>query len=264
MQIYSARLRAALWWIVPLVALAITIGWETDWGRGVETMRPLPAAVAPTPVTVALLPEYTIAGGPAARTETVERTLFNPTRRPAPVLAQEVAQAKMQRGQFALTGTTVADGKSTAFLREATGKSRRVQTGDSINGLKVAEVRPDRVRLTLGDESEEIILKVASNPRPVAPPAAAPGALGSVPQPAQVPTPVFPTAPQVGQDTAQTLAERRRAARAAQSGQDGGATPAGGASAAAVPALTGAPPAPTTPDPRWQEVYRRYQQQQQR
>ena len=251
MQIYSARLRAALWWLLPLVALAATIGWETDWGRAVET-RPLQSeAIAPKPVVVSLLPEYAIEGGPAARTETVQRTLFNPTRRPAPILAQEGGQPRMQRGQFSLTGTTVADGKSTAFLREGTGKSRRVQAGDSINGLKVAEVKADRVKLTLGDESEELVLKVAGNPRPTPPPAAA--ALGSVPQPAQGVAQVLPAqpTPPVAQDAEQSLAERRRAARAAQPvpAVPTPPPPAGGNAAAAAAV-----------DPRWQMMDQRYRE----
>ena len=261
MHNYSARFRAALWWLLPLAALATIIGWETDWGRAVETRRSPPEAIAPKPVAVALLPEYAITGGTTARAETVERTLFNPTRRPAPVLAQEGAQPRMQRGQFALTGTTVADGKSTAFLREATGKSRRVQAGDSINGLKVAEVKADRVKLTLGDESEELILKVASNPRPTAPPPVA--ALGSVPQPVLGGVPILPAqaTPPVGQAAEQSLAERRRAARAVQPAVPGQAPPPGG-TAAPMPPSSSAAAAPTAPDPRWQEVYRRYQQQQ--
>ena len=40
--------------------------------------------------------------------------------------------------------------------------------GETINGLTVAEVKPDRVRLALGDESEELILKVQTNPKPTA------------------------------------------------------------------------------------------------
>ena len=50
---------------------------------------------------------------------TVERTLFNPTRRPgAAARSPTAAKPTMQRGQFALTGTMVVDGKATAFLRE--------------------------------------------------------------------------------------------------------------------------------------------------
>ena len=66
-----------------------------------------------------------------------------------------------------LTGTLIIDGKATAFLREnAGGKSRRVAQGEQINGMMVAEVKPDRVKLTLGDESEDLVLKVAIGPRP--------------------------------------------------------------------------------------------------
>ena len=167
------HVQAVLWWLLPLAGLAAIIGWETDWGRAVETRPPPAEAIAPKPVVTSLLPEFTIAGGVSARTETVERTLFNPTRRPAPPAVQDAAAMRMQRGQFALTGTMIVDGKSTAFLREvAGGKARRVQTGETINGMLVAEVKPDRVKLTLGDESEELVLKVAVNPRPTAPPAA--------------------------------------------------------------------------------------------
>ena len=251
MHTFSARLRAALWWLLPLAALAATIGWETDWGRAVETRPPPPEAIAPKPVAVSVLPEYAIAGGMAARTETVARTLFNPTRRPAPLVVQEVAQAKMQRGQFSLTGTTIANGKNTAFLREATGKSRRVQAGDSINGINVAEVKADRVRLTLGDESEELVLKVAGNPRPTPQPALA--ALGSVPQPVPVPgtaqttpPPAVAAAPQ----DLQSIVERSRAARLAATPPAGTATPAPPPAATPSAAAGAATVAPTTPGPR--------------
>ena len=70
-------------------------------------------------------------------------------------------------------------------LREsAGGKSRSVRVGETINGLLVAEVKPDRVRLTMGEDSEELLLKVAAGPRttvqPVQPVAAGgPGAPGA-------------------------------------------------------------------------------------
>jgi hypothetical protein len=267
----SSRLRASLWWLVPLLALAALVGWETDWGRELQPPLPAPEAITPKPVVAALMPEYEIAGGVAARQETVERTLFNPTRRPAPPVNQEGAVPRLQRGQFALTGTMIVDGKNTAFLREVTGnRSRRVQQGESINGLLVAEVRPDRVKLTMGDESEELVLKVAGNPRPTPQPqpVAAQGVPLAAPGAVQAAAP--PPAPAGAQESPQTLAERRRAARAAQAGAGGAATLDG---APAPPPMT-APPvtpatpnaaaaaAPTTPDPKWQEVYRRYQQQQ--
>ena len=127
----------------------------------------------------------------------------------------------MQRGQFALTGTMVIGGKNTAFLREtAGGKSRRVLQGDTVNGILVADVKPDRVRLALGDETEELVLRVATNPRPTVQPVAQQA-------PAPVPTPVAGRgsagrsrgccgAAAARQPADASLAERRRAARAAQ------------------------------------------------
>jgi len=229
----TARLRAALWWLLPLAALAAAIGWETDWGSALDK-RPQPAAaIEPMPVVASLLPEFTIAGGVAARTEMVQRTLFNPTRRPAPAVAQDGAAARLQRGQFALTGTMLVDGKSTAFLREVAGnKARRVEAGEKINGMLVADVRPDRVTFTLGDESEELVLKVGTNPRPTVPPAAVAQAATPPPAAAQAAA-VQPAAPGT-QDAAQTLAERRRAARAAAAVPPG-APPAAGASAPVAP-----------------------------
>ena len=246
----SARLHAVLWWLLPLAALAGMLGWETDWGRAIDK-GPQPAeAAAPTPVVASLLPEYAIPGGLSARTETVQRTLFNPTRRAAPAAVQESAAARIQRGQFALTGTTIVDGKNTAFLRELAGnKSRRVHAGETINGMQVAEVKPDRVKFTLGDDSEELVLKVATNPRPTAQPGPAVAAAVAAAAAAAAPVPgaarPVPAGGAGGQQTAaQTLAERRRAARAAQAASDG----------TAAPATPGAAPA-GAPQAGWDQVY---------
>jgi hypothetical protein len=261
-----------LWWLVPVVVLLLAIGWETDWGR--EVNRPAPAAESLTPqrVETALLPEYAIAGGTSSRTETVTRTLFNPTRRPAPPMAAENAATRVPRGQFTLTGTTVVEGKSAAFLRDTTGKSRRVQVGETISGAVVAEVTPDRVKLKIGDEEEELRLRVVANPRittqPIAPavPAQPVGAIPPVavpPVPAALPAGVSPA------ETPASAAERRRAARAAAAGaaaQQPNVTPTPAVPVtpqpAAQPDANAAAAGQNTADPRWQEIYRRYQQQQ--
>src|SRR5205814_2754255 len=126
----SARFRTILWWLLPLAALFVVIGLETRWGRALDRRPDLAEPIAPKPVVASLLPEYSIAGGAAGHTEMVQRTLFNPTRRPAPAAAAAAA-GTLQRGQFALTGTLMIDGKSTAFLREVAGnKPRRVLAGD--------------------------------------------------------------------------------------------------------------------------------------
>jgi hypothetical protein len=268
----SARVRASLWWLLPLALLVVLIGWEIDWGSAVRVRPPPATPVAPQPVAMALLPDYVIAGGIASHSETVNRTLFNPTRRPAPVAVAETAKPRIQRGQYALTGTTVAGERSLAFLKETNGgKPRTVRQGETIGGMLVAQVLPDRVKLTLGDESEEIVLKVSTNPRPTPQPVAqaAPAAPGA----AAVSPGAQPRPAAAGQDAAQTLAERRRAARAAQAAQaaQGAAT----GNAVPVPQSGGAaPPVQTTPaqpagqtgaagqtsGAGWAQVYQRYQQ----
>ncbi len=158
-----AFVRSALWWLLPLVALTALVAYETEFGRALRKAPPQLAPIEPKAVAVALLPEYAIPGGVAVRRETVERTLFTPTRRPAPTLVVEAAKPRMQRGQFALTGTLMVDGKNTAFLRETNGgRSRRVTQGETINGLVVAEVKPDRVKLAMGEEVEELVLRVTT------------------------------------------------------------------------------------------------------
>ena len=257
---FSVRIRAALWWLVPLLAALALVAWETDFGRAVRMLLPPEEPAMARPVVTSLLPEYAIDGGTAARSDTVQRTLFNPTRRPAPVLASDQAQQRMQRGQFALTGTLVVGGKNTAFLRETTGgKSRRVLQGDTVNGLLVAEVKPDRVRLALGSETEELVLRVATNPRPTAQAAAT----LPVPAPGAVPAVAADAAAPAG--TAETsLAERRRAARAAQTTVQSPATVPSG-NPVPPPALVrpavAAPTAPDpAPDPRWEQMDQRYRE----
>jgi len=269
-----AFVRSALWWLLPLVALTALVAYETEFGRALRKAPPQLAPIEPKAVAVALLPEYAIPGGVAVRRETVERTLFTPTRRPAPTLVVEAAKPRMQRGQFALTGTLMVDGKNTAFLRETNGgRSRRVTQGETINGLVVAEVKPDRVKLAMGEEVEELVLRVTTNPRATPQPAVA---AAPVPQPAAGPPAAAAAAPANTQEVAATLAERRRAARAAQaaaqqqtSTPDGNPVPvprpgSAAGSNGAAPVAPPTPPAPArtssaTPDPSWNDVYQRYQ-----
>jgi hypothetical protein len=254
----SVRWRGWLWWLVPVSALAVLLGIETDFGQAVHRLPGPPPSVEPTPVTIALLPEYRVEGGLAARSETVSRTLFNATRRAAPVLATEGGRGQLQRGQYVLTGTAVAGERHLAFLKEVTGgKSRVVRQGDQINGVLVADVKADRIKLTLGGESEELVLKVAAGPKTTTPPPAAAvqaPALGGV---APTPGGAAPrSVPAAAAATPLPAQERRRAAAAAAAA----AVPAAGAQ---PPAPAGAPAASSTPasgDPAWNEVYGRMRQ----
>ena len=237
-------LRSVLVWIVPFAIVLAILGWETDWGDGVSLPVPVAVPTKPQPVDVALMPEYRIEGGAAARKETVDRVLFNPTRRPAPPAEQAAGgPSAIPHGAYTLTGTTIAGGVATAMLRDAkTGKSRIVRQGEKLDGVLVAEVKPDHVRLVLGKEFEDLQLKIAPGPARTAQaaPQALAGRAGTVPQllpPQAVPVPPSPNAAVAPvQSVAELLAARRRAAQAAA------AAPAGGSKAAGA-AL----------DPRWAE-----------
>jgi hypothetical protein len=269
MNTLRSSVRGALVWIAPFALLAFLLAWQTDWGRAFARTPPAESMAAPAPMSVALLPEYRPAATPDKNKDAVDRTLFNPTRRPAPAAMAEVAKPKMQRGQFTLSGTIVVDGKTTAFLKETNGgKPRRVGQGEVINGMTVSAIGADRVKLSLGDESEDLVLKVAAGPKttiqPVVPnaPVTATANPGGAPQ--APPGQAGPSSTQP-RDVAEVLAERRRAARAAE------------AAAAGLPPGTPVPPTPgvavTAPnmppvpvgdpnsgDPRWQSIYQRYQQ----
>ena len=284
MNAFGTRSGILPFWLAALGTVAVLIGWETDWGRQYTRAPVVPEVAAPAPVTLALLPDYRVQDGGESRQQTVERPVFVPTRRPAPPAvsaAQEAAKPRMQKGQFVLTGTAVVEQKSVAFLREsAGGKSRSVRVGETINGLLVAEVKPDRIRLTMGEDSEELLLKVAVGPRttiqpaqptapgaPGAPTAGQPGgpaAGGGAPAASSPGTggPVQAPGAQPGAGDAETsLLERRRAARAAQAAAEAAAR-----SGQTVPPVlpsapnTTTPATPSAPDPAWAEVYRRMQQ----
>jgi hypothetical protein len=271
MKNLDSRIRSWVVWALPFIVIGLLIGWETDWGQGLKRVPGLDHAIVPRPVAVALLPEYKVDGGADGNRETIERTLFNPTRRPAPPTVVAAAKTSMPKGQFVLTGTTVVDKKATAFLREINGgRSRRVQQGETINGMLVAEVRADGVKFTQNDEVEELRLKVAAGPRTTVQPAvpAAPTQAGG-PVPG-APQPAAGSQAATG-EVAEVLANRRRAARAAEAAaQAQRADPAAAAAAAAAAAPAAAPaPATTAPaksgqDPAWNDVYQRYQQNRRR
>jgi hypothetical protein len=211
----------------------LLLGIETDWGRGIDRL-PAPApTIEPKPIATALLPEYRVEGGLEAHTETVSRTLFNPTRRPAPVVVADAARVSMPKGKFVLMGTAVAGERHIAFLKEvAGGKSRVVKQGEEINGVLVASVGADRVKFTQGNDSEELVLKAAPGPKtttqppPPAPTAAAPPPGGVAPLPGSV-APVTPA------DGASPPALTRR--------------PAGASALPAPVVVPGAAPSPAVP-----------------
>src|SRR5450755_1139150 len=250
MQIWRSR----LWWLAPLLVLGVLLGVELGWGRQVHRLPEPAPAVEARAVTPALLPEYKVEGGLAGRAETVNRTLFNPTRRPAPVAVADAGRSQIKTGQFILTGTSLAGDRSIAFLKEvAGGKFRTVRQGEQINGMLVAEVKPDRVRLTLGGDSEELVLKVAAGPKttvPTPPAGGAPNAPGNPPQAAQ---------PAESEET-RLVNQRRRAAQAATAAEVAPPVvpaPSRNSLVTGLPPPAAAPGTPASSDPNWNEVYER-------
>jgi hypothetical protein len=266
MSAAMSRWRSRLWWLLPVLAIGVLLGIELGWGRQVHRLPDPPPALEARQVTPALLPEYKVEGGLAGRVETVNRTLFNPTRRPAPTAVADAGKSQMQRGQFVLTGTSLAGERSIAFLKEiAGGKSRTVRQGEQINGMLVSEVRSDRVRLTLGDDFEELVLKIAAGPRTTVSPT--PPVAGTAPNPTGA-APPFPqtAAPSAVQpEPAQLMEQRRRAARAATAAEVAppvAPTPAparGAMLPGAAPSAAGQG-AESSTDPAWNEVYERMRQ----
>ncbi|HEV8502744.1 MAG TPA: hypothetical protein VGR63_14295 [Casimicrobiaceae bacterium] len=229
-------MRRALAWLVPIVLAAVALAAELDWGSAAHRAPPPETPVAPAPVSVGLLPDYSIAGGPAALAATSEHTLFNPTRQPAPPAIATAGGAsgpsQMRRNQFVLTGTAIYGSTAVAYLKEtAGGKSHVVMKGDKINGMLIADVSASGVRITQGGESEDLPLKVAAGPRttvqPANPTKTATGNGGGAPVAGQRVQPG-----QTTPSTIEALAERRRAAREADAQRTRGQRGQGAANSA--------------------------------
>ena len=263
MSALDPRISRWLPWLAPFALLALALGIQTGWGQDLKLAPLAETPVVPAPVTTAIAPEFRIEGGLDAMKSTVERPLFNASRRPAPPAVAEAAKPTIQRGQFVLTGTMITDKGAIAFLKETSGnaKSRSVKKGDSVNGMLVAEVAPDRVKLTLGDETEDVELKVAKGPKTTVQPTAVAAAPAGAPVAAPPQgAPVVPAAgaPPVRRgpatqatagatdDAATNARNARRAARDAERQQAAGQ---------AADGTTNTP----QPSNSWQDTYQRMQ-----
>ena len=116
MSTIVARIAVISAWLVPFALLGAIIGAETDWGREIRRPPPPEAPVAPAPVATSILPGSSLVGGLDTLSATVERPLFNATRRPAPAAVAEAPKPTIQRGQFALTGTMITGDVAIAYL----------------------------------------------------------------------------------------------------------------------------------------------------
>ena len=107
-----------------------------------------------------LLPPVAPVAAEQAYAQTTARPLFTPTRRPSPPVDVAVAPAFV-KGQFVLLGVTIAGNTRIALLREkSNGRIHRVAKGEEVNGIKVAEIDRETVKMTQAGDSELLALTV--------------------------------------------------------------------------------------------------------
>lgn len=150
-------LMAALGAVAVLLLVAIVV--EAQLGARLHAQAAAnPRKAAATEAK--LIPPVAAVAPEQAYPQTTARPLFTPTRRPAPPV--DVAQAQaFQKGQFVLLGVTIAGNTRIAMLREkANGRIHRVEKGGEVNGIKVAEIDPEAVKMTQGGDSEVVSLAV--------------------------------------------------------------------------------------------------------
>lgn len=163
------------------ILLAVVLGVEGEFGASVGSVVRPGAASRAVAADAKLLPPLIAIAPEVAYPETTERPVFTPTRRPAP--EAPAAQSTFQKGQFVLQGVIVVGDNRVAMLREkSSGRVIRIERGREVNGIKVVEIQPETVTLSLGSEEEKLSLSVQK---------LAPGTLAAAPQGG----PFVPTAP---------------------------------------------------------------------
>lgn len=185
------------------VLLVVIIGLETGFGARLRPTVPAGVSRPVVPAEMKLLPSLAASDAETLYPETTARPLFVPLRRPAPP-AEAAAASTLKRGQFVLQGVTIAGETRIALLREkSTGHVHRVEKGREVNGMKLAEVSPESVTLTQGNEQEVLPLQVLKPTAsggtiqgPFGPSAgSAPGAPAGAPQPPAGVQPPIPGIP---------------------------------------------------------------------
>lgn len=187
-----------LLWAAILLALVGVLVLEHLFGRPTAGEGPRgPARVA----EARLLPAFRLQQNTQAGAQTVERPLFVPGRRPAPV-AVGAGPGTMKKGQLVLQGTTLVGALSIALLKDVTtGTVHRVEKGGEVLGMTLAEISAEQVVLRAGDDTETLALLVnkgvgnataavekgpfgSSTISPAPPPAGGPVSAAGIPAPA--------------------------------------------------------------------------------
>ena len=178
----DVRHLAFLGWAALNTGLAVVIGDRLDWGGQPHLEVPEPVTMTAEPVTVTLPADFTLPAAEKHFRQTLERPLFVPSRRPPPPPPpppppEPPPKPTMQKGQFQLMGTMILPEASYVVLRDvASGKTRRVEQGQTINGILIQSVEPERATLSQYDDIEVLVMKVAPSPKTASPAAVVPPA----------------------------------------------------------------------------------------
>ena len=119
------------------VFLAVVIAAEAVFGPSLGGMLEAAPHKRGVAADAKLLPQLVVVGAEQAYPETTARSLFIPTRRPAPeALAEE--KGNTAKGQYVLLGVIVVGDNRTAMLKEkSTGRVFHVERGKDVNGIKI-------------------------------------------------------------------------------------------------------------------------------
>jgi len=103
----------------------------------------------------------------------VDRPLFNPTRRPIAVAARPDRGSTAATLNVMLSGIVINGDRRFAHLYLPQDRRVRVlSVGDAVDGWRIQSILPDRIRLSSGAATEEIVLQdahAASRPAPANP-----------------------------------------------------------------------------------------------
>lgn len=166
---------ALLAWAAVNAALGLAIGTELGWGEALHLALPVPVADPAAPVAITLPPDYRLPERGKTYAATLKRPLFVPSRREAPPVPPPPPPPPptMKKGQFQLLGTTITDEMQAAIVREpVSGRVRQIMLNQTVNGLLLEQIEPDRIVFTQYGDREELRLKI--QPSPKAPPAGLP------------------------------------------------------------------------------------------
>ncbi len=158
-----------------LLLLCAGLGWLISEELGSERWRARseipPAAGAPKVELPAPLPTFALPAV-ARLTETIDRPLFLPARRPVevekPLPSAETPKADAPL-EVVVSGVIMAEKRQFALVRrQAGGETLRLAAGDTIDGWTVTSVLPDRVLFLKDETTKEIELKdlTPSKPKP--------------------------------------------------------------------------------------------------